>query len=863
MSGHRPPRRTRRSPLRIIAYVVLGLVAVLVVAVLAAIQLINPNAYKPQIVAAVERATGRTLTLAGPIRIVSYTAPTIAVADVAFANMKDGTQPQMLTVRSIVADIGLGALLQGRVAITRLVLDHPDLLLETDKQGHGNWQLAPAQHAAPAAAPAAARPAARPAFSIQTLHVKDAKLTWHDGRSGRTTTVSLPRVSLTAGSLTSSVMVDADITAANHSLQLSGRIGPLERLFGGRGASWPVDVRAVTQGAQIQVSGSIADPHTLAGYALRVRADVVNMSDLAALSPVALPSLQDLTLNATVADQGGLVPSIQSLSLRLGRSDLSPVLPGVSISEANIDAPAPDKPIHVAIQGALAGAPLSVAANLGAPATLTGDITGKKTPFPVDVDVEAANAKLTAKGVIADPAHLRGTDVTVAARIPDLSALSPLALTRLPALRDVTFAAHLQDGAAAGGARAIAVHGLSLALPQLALGGDLVVVAGAHPAVTGSLAMARLDLDKLMAILSAPAPGQVAPPPAPPRPPGPVHIFSTTPFALAPLHLADLDLRLRGANVVTSGGTVTSFVTHATLKGGDLSVTDGVADLPGGRVTFALGVDARTPTPKVTLRLTGPSLATGKLLGFLGIAPLVDGTAQLHVDVAGSGVSPHAVAGTLGGTVGLAVAGGSFDGRMLGPALNTTLHLAAGQLAGNATPLRCLAVRLDIARGVAKVAPLLIDSPGFAVAGGGNVLLGDETLALLLRPDLRIAGGGMGVPVSVTGPILAPRASPDGGAAVAGLAAMATSPIGDVKGIAGAVGQTLFGANSTVADPCPAALAQARFGLPGAAAPALKAGAASGVLNNVTKGLGGAGPGAPAVPNGLGGAGQLLRKLVP
>jgi hypothetical protein len=69
-----------------------------------------------------------------------------------------------------------------------------------------------------------------------------------------------------------------------------------------------------------------------------------------------------------------------------------------------------------------------------------------------------------------------------------------------------------------------------------------------------------------------------------------------------------------------------------------------------------------------------------------------------------------------------------------------------------------------------------------------------------------------------------------------------------VKGIAGAVGQTLFGGN-TGADPCPAALSQARFGLPGAAAPALGGGIVPGVVKDVGK--------------GLGGAGTLLKKLIP
>ncbi len=865
MPVRRISRRSRRSPLRIIAYVVLGVVAVLVLAAVAATQLIDPNAYKPEIEAAVQRATGRALTLSGPIRIVSYTRPTIAVSGVAFANAKGGTRPQMLTVRSIEADIGWSALMSGRVTITRLVLDHPDLLLETDKQGNGNWQLATAGPAAPAkpAPPGGSKASSHPPFSIQTLHVKDGLITWHDGPTGRTTVVSLPHVSLTAGSLTSSVMVDAEVTGAGTTMTLTGQIGPLERLFGDHGKPWPVDLRATTPGARITLSGTIADPRTLAGYALRVRADIVNMADLASLSPVKLPALRDLTLNATIADNGGLVPSVKSLSLRLGRSDLSPLLPGVTISEANIDAAAANQPIHAAIQGSLGGQPLSIAANLGAPATLMGDITGKPQPFPIDIDIEAAGAKLTAKGAIADPAHLRGTDVALAARIPDLSALSALALRNVPALRDVAFAAHLRDASAGAGAGAIAVQGLSLAMPEMALGGNLVVVPGAHPRITGNLALPRLELEKLMAILSAPPPGQM--PPAPPPPPqGLPHIFSSAPFVLAPLHAADLNLRLQGTNIVTAGGTIASFATHATLRGGNLDLADGVADLPGGRVTFAFGLDARTAVPKVALKLTGPSLATARLLGFLGIAPLVDGTAQLHVDVAGSGNSAHAVASALGGTVGLAMAGGSFDSRILGPALNSTLHLAGGPFAGNLTPLRCLAVRLDIAHGVAKVAPLLIDGPGFDVAGGGSVLLGPETLALLLRPTLRLSGPGLGVPVSVTGPILAPKASPDGGAAIAGLASMAGSPLGNVNGIAGAVGQALFGASPGAApgaqaaiDPCTTALAEARFGLPGAAAPPLSGGGSPGVVNGLRQGVQG-------VPSGIGGtAGKLLQKLIP
>ena len=42
-----------------------------------AVTLVNPNDYKPQIVAAVQQATGRTLSLGGPLRISRSLWPTI------------------------------------------------------------------------------------------------------------------------------------------------------------------------------------------------------------------------------------------------------------------------------------------------------------------------------------------------------------------------------------------------------------------------------------------------------------------------------------------------------------------------------------------------------------------------------------------------------------------------------------------------------------------------------------------------------------------------------------------------------------------------------------------------------------------
>ena len=68
--------------------VALGLVLALpMLAAGAAIAVVNPNDFKPQLVAAVEQATGRTLTIGGDLSISKSLWPAIVVSDVQLENL--------------------------------------------------------------------------------------------------------------------------------------------------------------------------------------------------------------------------------------------------------------------------------------------------------------------------------------------------------------------------------------------------------------------------------------------------------------------------------------------------------------------------------------------------------------------------------------------------------------------------------------------------------------------------------------------------------------------------------------------------------------------------------------------------------
>ena len=112
----------------------LGGLAVFIALPIAAIGIgvvaIDPNDYKPDIISAVQDATGRTLSLNGPLRISRSLWPTIEVNDVALANMPGGTRADMARAERIEARLSLPALLWHQIEVVRLTLVGPNILFE-------------------------------------------------------------------------------------------------------------------------------------------------------------------------------------------------------------------------------------------------------------------------------------------------------------------------------------------------------------------------------------------------------------------------------------------------------------------------------------------------------------------------------------------------------------------------------------------------------------------------------------------------------------------------------------------------------------------------------------------------------------
>jgi AsmA protein len=121
--------------------ILLAVIVVLIAAVVAVPFLLPMDTYKQQIEAQVERATGRALTIEGPLDISLLPRLALTAEDLRFANVAGSPRPDMVRLKGLQAELKIWPLLRGSVEVDRFVLVEPEFQLEIDAAGRPNWAL--------------------------------------------------------------------------------------------------------------------------------------------------------------------------------------------------------------------------------------------------------------------------------------------------------------------------------------------------------------------------------------------------------------------------------------------------------------------------------------------------------------------------------------------------------------------------------------------------------------------------------------------------------------------------------------------------------------------------------------------------
>ena len=298
--GTTPPRARR-----LLVWLLVGaaaVVALLVVAAVVALHTVDLSRFAGTMTAAASRGTGRELTVGkGPYLRISL-SPSVVLEDVALSNAPWGSRKEMLRVKRVELRVRLLALLRGEILVDRLVLVEPDLLLETDEKGEGNWVFASASQAAAAEKPTNER-SFRARLGIREVRVTDALLAYRDGCAGWQAGVAVRRLALTQSRTVSGGLdVDAAVGLGRATVSVTGATGGLDTIVGDR--PFPLNLKLSTKGATASLEGAIQHVRNLAGVDLKASLEVSDPPALAALLDTSLPRLTPFRIEGRVHDSG-------------------------------------------------------------------------------------------------------------------------------------------------------------------------------------------------------------------------------------------------------------------------------------------------------------------------------------------------------------------------------------------------------------------------------------------------------------------------------------------------------------------------------------------------------------------------------
>ncbi len=306
--------------MRKLFYAVIGLVALLIVAVVAVALFVDLNQYKGEIAAELEAATGREVTLGGDIHVTFWPSIGAAIENVEIANAPGASDEPMLRAETIQAVVAIAPLLSGEVQVESVRIVNPVLLIETLADGSSNLDLDDsAGTAGGTGSGSSTAGGAQTDVRIDEVEIVGGTVIYRDLATGFDETIENIALTAQARTLQGPFQADGAMTARGVTTSFAVDVGSLSR------PKIPISLR-LTEGDQavrLTFTGNLEaiDSAPKASGSLIVQAD----SLAAALTPFVddlSPAVRELSddtfeLDAQVSASGDAL-SLVDLALSLG-----------------------------------------------------------------------------------------------------------------------------------------------------------------------------------------------------------------------------------------------------------------------------------------------------------------------------------------------------------------------------------------------------------------------------------------------------------------------------------------------------------------------------------------------------------------
>ena len=251
----------------------------------------------------VSKMAGRRLSLDGELDLNLSMTPSIVVTRIALANAPWASEPEMLTIQHVEAEVELLPLLHGDIHILRFHLKDVKALLETNADGLGNWVLAePGDDDVDAGDVGKAGGLKLP--WLGDVFIGDVEFSYLDGQSGQSVIAQLDHARVSTARLDSPTVFDIVGQVNNNPVEINGNLA-LPAVFATASMDIPIELHATVLDLKADATGTISGAAESPAIDLSVQANAANLKQLRQVFGDVVPEVQAVKLAMEVkGDQG-------------------------------------------------------------------------------------------------------------------------------------------------------------------------------------------------------------------------------------------------------------------------------------------------------------------------------------------------------------------------------------------------------------------------------------------------------------------------------------------------------------------------------------------------------------------------------
>jgi uncharacterized protein involved in outer membrane biogenesis len=403
-----------------------------------------------------------------------------------------------------------------------------------------------------------------------------------------------------------------------------------------------------------------------------------------------------------------------------------------------------DQPLTGAFIGKVRGAAFKAEAST---ANLR-EIRKANIPLPLQVALQTEDLQFTAEGSVARPFKNNEFELSYELAGKEIEGLDPLADFTIPLRGE--FSAR---GRITGRGNRF-TYEEDLRVGKSDLKADITVLREPpRPKITGRIVASQIhmdDVDIFDADKKTDAPQKNA------------RVIPDYTLPVDDLLAADLDLDFKAQQIRAELGDLGKLVSTVSLKDGLFKYSLNVTGFKGAQISSEFDLNATADPPLTKIQINAKDLNFGYLLSSMGLTDLVEGQADLLVELSGSGATRYSFLGNAAGRITIIGGPGQITGRRidLWAADLIPTMLSTSWQRDDVTETNCMVAHIELKEGLAEIEDLLLDTQRITIAASGILNMENEELNLIIAPrPKRPSLVSLANPVRIEGTLAAPEVS--------------------------------------------------------------------------------------------------------